>query len=244
VFLGKISCELELERCHSAFEGLRFFLVEPQHEVDWKGLVIAVDMVEAEVGDWVLVALPPFGSKVELPPDLPVQGAVVAVVDSITTLDEETEDSRKGQEESPLSPPLRGASRNWAPERERGGSAPRSRSRPRQRSQDSKRGEKAPFSRGSEGHARGKDLESPKPAPKKPVESKEPSPEPPLAPKAPEPSTKAPKPSTKAPKPPTKQERSPEPPESGGSEEPRVVWDTPKPGTGSSVKSKSPRRRR
>jgi microcompartment protein CcmK/EutM len=91
VFLGIIQCEMELDRVHQSFEGQTFFLIEPQHEVDWNGPVIAVDTVNANVGDWVLVAQAPFGPQLDVPEDLPLKAAVVGVVNSITTLSEDDE---------------------------------------------------------------------------------------------------------------------------------------------------------
>lgn len=92
MFLGTINCELELDKRHEGLENMRFFLVDPQHEVDWDGSVIAVDTVGAEVGDWVLVALAPFGEKLGLPENLPVEAAVVGVVASISMLSDEEEE--------------------------------------------------------------------------------------------------------------------------------------------------------
>ncbi|HMS16587.1 MAG TPA: EutN/CcmL family microcompartment protein, partial [Planctomycetota bacterium] len=85
MFVGTVQCEIELERCHEAFEGLRFLLVEPEHEVEWEGALLAVDTIGAQVGEMVIVALAPLGTGFDLPADLPIDGAVVGVVGSITS---------------------------------------------------------------------------------------------------------------------------------------------------------------
>ena len=92
MFIGSVQCEVELSQSHPAFEGLRFLLVEAEHEVEWEGPVVAVDTVGAQVGDMVVVALAPLGSSVDIPDDLPIEAAVVGVVGSITTPAEDEEE--------------------------------------------------------------------------------------------------------------------------------------------------------
>src|SRR5262249_34094217 len=89
VFIGTVQCEVELSKTHRAFDGFRFLLIEPEHEVEWEGAVVAVDTVSAQVGDMVVVALAPLGSQFDVPEDLPIDGAVVGIVSSITTPAEE-----------------------------------------------------------------------------------------------------------------------------------------------------------
>lgn len=118
MFIGTVQCEVELSKTHRAFEGLRFLLVEPEHEVEWEGAVVAVDTVKASVGDMVIVALAPLGSQFDVPEDLPIDGAVVGIVSSITTPAEDGE-----AEEEIESGRGRGAEsgRGRAPEAPRGG---------------------------------------------------------------------------------------------------------------------------
>ena len=73
MFVGTVSCEIEVGKAQSAFRGFRLLLVEPEHKVDWEGPVVAVDTVQARVGDLVVVALSPFGPALDIPADLPVE---------------------------------------------------------------------------------------------------------------------------------------------------------------------------
>ena len=102
MFIGTVQCEVELSKSHPAFEGLRFLLVEAEHEVEWTGAVVVVDCAGAELGDMVLVALAPLGERFDLPRDIPIAGAVVGVVGSITTPAEDGGDEEGG--EAPAAP--------------------------------------------------------------------------------------------------------------------------------------------
>ncbi|HYC76826.1 MAG TPA: EutN/CcmL family microcompartment protein, partial [Planctomycetota bacterium] len=78
-----MTCQIEVGKAHDSFRGLKFFLVEAEHKVDWDGPVVAVDTVGARTGDLVVVALAPFGPTLNIPADLPVEAAVVAIVRSL-----------------------------------------------------------------------------------------------------------------------------------------------------------------
>ena len=91
MFVGTVYCEFELSRGHTAFDGLRFLLVEPDHEVDFEGPCVVVDTVDAQVGEMVVVALAPLGEAFDIPDDLPILGAVVGVVGAMTAPADEDE---------------------------------------------------------------------------------------------------------------------------------------------------------
>lgn len=108
MFIGTVQCEIELSQSHPAFKNLRFLLVEAEHEVEWEGAVVAVDTVGAEVGDLVVTALAPLGAAFDFPADLPIDGAVVGIVGSITTPAEDGEDADEAEEEAPAPRSRRG----------------------------------------------------------------------------------------------------------------------------------------
>jgi microcompartment protein CcmK/EutM len=140
VFIGTVQCEIELSKAHDAFSGYRLLLVHADHDVEWEGDVVAIDMVGAQVGDMVAVALAPLGARFDVPEDLPIDAAVVGLVGSITTPSEEGEEGEEGAEPAARPPEgPRGAEREDRPRRPdreggrgRGGEGGRHRRGPRE----------------------------------------------------------------------------------------------------------------
>ena len=240
MFLGIISCELELEKQHPTFEGLRFFIIDPQHDVDWNGPVIAVDTVNAEVGDWVLVAMAPFGPRLELPEHLPLKAAVIGVVGTITALSDEEEE----EEEEPVAaaPPRRGPREGQRPprgeEEERGGQRRRRRRGGREEGRPSREEARPPRREDRPAPAR----EEPQRSERKPRREEEPREERPRH-REPSPRREEAAAPERAPR-----EETPAPQESGGSGDDGgfgIVWESSEPPKGGSpIKGRAPRRRR
>jgi len=65
--------------------------VEPDHDVDFEGPCVVLDTVDAQVGEMVVVAIAPLGDSFDIPRDLPIHGAVVGVVGSMTAPAEDDE---------------------------------------------------------------------------------------------------------------------------------------------------------
>ena len=111
MFVGMVQCEFELSRAHDAIKGHRLMLVTPLHDVEWDGDLLAIDTVGAQVTDYVVVALAPLGSGFDVPADLPIDGAIVGLVESITKAQDGEDDAEaapQAREEEPEERPSRG----------------------------------------------------------------------------------------------------------------------------------------
>lgn len=240
MFVGTVYCEFELSRSHASFDGFRFLLVEPDHEVDFEGPCVVVDTVDAQVGEMVIVALAPLGGAFDIPDDLPIHGAVVGVVGSMTAPADEEQ-----AEEEDVRPRRRGGRGGDAPKREPARRESSRREAPKRESADDEADEKPRRTRKKKTESKRTSKKTERSSPKEEPEDA-PAADEPAVEKKPRARKKAAKKTSKKASKPAESAESSKPAESSeSSDDLLIVWEAPSSGAaGDTTKRKAPRRRR
>lgn len=90
MLIGRVVGELVATRKHPSHEGLKLLLVQPLNldNSDRGAAVVAVDAVDAGVGDRVLVALEGFSAMTAVErPQSPIEMAVIGVIDEVALVE-------------------------------------------------------------------------------------------------------------------------------------------------------------
>jgi ethanolamine utilization protein EutN len=90
MLIGRVVGELVATRKHPSHEGLKLLLVQPLNldNSDRGTAVVAVDAVDAGVGDRVLVALEGFSAMTAVErPQSPLEMAVIGVIDEVALIE-------------------------------------------------------------------------------------------------------------------------------------------------------------
>lgn len=90
MILGRVIGTIWATRKDEKLEGLKIQIVEPTdlHGVGKGGFVVAIDAVEAGVGEWVLVAQGSSARQTKETKDKPVDAVIMAIVENLKVQDE------------------------------------------------------------------------------------------------------------------------------------------------------------